>query len=119
MSWSILSTVLVAGALLASPAFAVDREAGPVTPDDRLPPAQKDTPSRPDLSRGAAPGTPEVPATKTIEGKVAAVEHDSGRLVLATDDGLISVMATPDQLAGIEVGDVVQVSLEIDENDTE
>jgi hypothetical protein len=47
----------------------------------------------------------------SIEGTVAAIDHDSGRFVLDTDEGAIDLTTTPDELAGIGVGDFVRVSL--------
>jgi hypothetical protein len=49
--------------------------------------------------------------TGMIEGTVASVERESGRFVLDTNDGPISLVTSPDELTGVEVGDVVQVTL--------
>jgi hypothetical protein len=53
-------------------------------------------------------GTAEDPS---IEGTVVSIDHDSGRFVLDTEEGPIDFTTTPSQLAGVEVGDLVRVSL--------
>ena len=90
-SWRILSTFVLAGALLASPASAGDR------PD------------------GAA--SDEAPQGKIIEGRIASVEPENGRFVLETDAGPISLVTSPDELAGVQVGDVVRVALMTDDSE--
>jgi hypothetical protein len=90
-SWRILATFVLAGALLALPAYAGDQPDG----------AQ----------------TLEAPQGKIIEGKIASVEPENGRFVLETDDGPISLVTSPDELAGVQVGDVVRVSLMIDDGE--
>jgi len=87
-SWKVLSTLILVGALLASPAYAGDRPDG----------AQ----------------TLEAPPEKIIEGRIASVEPENGRFVLDTDDGPISLVTSPEELAGVQVGDVVRVSLVIE-----
>jgi hypothetical protein len=46
----------------------------------------------------------------TVEGEVAAIDHVTGALVLDTDEGLLRLVTSPDELRGLEVGDVVRVS---------
>jgi hypothetical protein len=99
-SWRILSTFVLAGALLASPAYAGDRLDGAQT-----------------LDRSDGAQTLEAPQGKIIEGKVAAVEPENGRFVLDTDDGPISLVTSPEELAGVQVGDVVRVSLMLDDSE--
>jgi hypothetical protein len=53
-------------------------------------------------------------ATSTIEGQVAGIERDTGRLVLDTELGPLSLLTRPEQLAGIEIGDTVRVSFAAD-----
>jgi hypothetical protein len=93
---SVLSAFAVAGALIASPAFAITPSADGVT-DDRSPLMSDETP-RP-------------PAEAVIEGTIAAIERESGRFVLDTHDGPVSLVTSPGELSGVEVGDFVQVSL--------
>jgi hypothetical protein len=81
---SMLARCAVVGALLASPVLALSPAAA------------------------AAGGAP---TSGTIEGTVASVERESGRFVLDTNDGPISLVTSPDELTGVEVGDVVQVTL--------
>jgi hypothetical protein len=59
----------------------------------------------------AADAAVGVPSGGTIEGTVASVERESGRFVLDTNDGPVSLVTSPDELTGVEVGDVVQVTL--------
>jgi hypothetical protein len=113
---NILSTFILAGALMTSPAYAGDRGAGPVIPDDRLPQTQGDTQMNQGMPGESMNGI-EAPAGKSIEGTVAVVERDSGRFVLDTTEGPISLVTTPDELAGVEVGDVVRVSVVMGEGD--
>ena len=95
-SWNILSGLVLTGALMVSPAYADDRPAGVIPLDDPALEAQEPT---------------------SIEGRVAAVEHDSGRFVLDTENGPVGLMTTPDELQGVQVGDVVRVSFLEDESD--
>jgi hypothetical protein len=60
---------------------------------------------------------PESTEGAVIEGQIAAVDHESGRFVLDTDDGPFSLVTSPDELSGIDVGDVVRVSFVRDESD--
>ena len=53
----------------------------------------------------------------TVEGEVAAIDHVTGALVLDTDEGLIRLVANPDELTGLDVGDVVRVSFVDDDSD--
>ena len=122
---SILSTVALAGAL-AGTAYAHSTSPGVATLDDALPMPYGDaliqTESSPDSSmEGGAfdwvASTAETIDRDVVEGQVAAVEHGSGRFVLDTDDGLIGLVTSPDELEGVEVGDVVRVSFLADESD--
>jgi hypothetical protein len=53
-------------------------------------------------------------ASTTIEGQVAGIEHETGRLVLDTELGPFTLTTEPEKLAGIEVGDTVRVSFVAD-----
>jgi hypothetical protein len=86
---SMLATFAVAGTLLASPPLGLSPAAA------------------------AAGGAP---TGGTIEGTIASVEHESGRFVLETTSGPIALVTSPDELAGVEVGDVVEVSLVSDDD---
>jgi hypothetical protein len=46
----------------------------------------------------------------TLEGEVAAIDHVTGAFVLDTDQGLIRLVTSPDELTGLDIGDVVRVS---------
>jgi hypothetical protein len=96
-SWRILSTFVLAGALLASPASAGDRPDGAASVE--------------------APQALEAPQGKIIEGRIASVEPENGRFVLETDAGPISLVTSPDELAGVQVGDVVRVALMTDDSE--
>ena len=45
----------------------------------------------------------------TVEGEIAAIDHATGALVLDTDEGLLRLVTSPDELTGLDVGDVVRV----------
>jgi hypothetical protein len=121
--WSILSTLALAGALGALPTYA--DEASSVY--ERLPLPYGDALTRSDMQDAANScqcvdvvsviSATEVPEEAIIEGQVAAVEHESGRFVLDTDEGLLGLTASPDELTGVEIGDVVRVSFVTDESD--
>lgn len=96
-----LSTFAVAGVLIASVAPAVEA----VCPGDAMA----------DETRVGAPSTAERPV---LEGQVAAVDHESGRLILETDEGFVALEASPDEMDGISIGDVITVSL-LDEDERE
>jgi hypothetical protein len=108
MRWfSGFSTLVFAGALLTSPAYAHDRSARAPVSDPYLALLQ---------SYGeelvVVVGLPATDGLEraSIDGQVAALDHERGRLVLDTDDGLVSVVTSPGELTNIEVGDVVRVS---------
>jgi hypothetical protein len=92
-----LSTIALAGALLATPAYAHDRVLS-------IQDAQNLAVLAEWLAMAQGSGV------LSVEGQVAAVDHDSGRLVLDTDEGLVSVVTSPDELTNIEVGDVIRAS---------
>jgi hypothetical protein len=110
-SWNIALMLILTGALLTPAAYAAPEPgAGPVIVDDRLPAPQTER----GLPGGAQNGR-ETAAPKSVEGTVAAVDHQSGRFVLDTSEGPITLMTTPDELEGVQIGDVVRVSLVLDE----
>ena len=106
---SILSTIVLAGVLLVAPAYASDRST--VTSDDRMPPAQDEMRVPPtEESDGPASGA-ETTEGSLIQGRIAAVEPETGRFVLDTDEGPLSLVTSPSALTGVKVGDVVRVAL--------
>jgi hypothetical protein len=107
---SILSTIVMAAALLIAPAYASDRPTLGTTPDDRMPPAQDEMPVKPEESGEAAPSL-ETTDGSLIQGRIAAVEPETGRFVLDTDEGPLSLVTSPSALVGVKVGDVVRVAL--------
>jgi hypothetical protein len=114
-SWNIAPMLILTGALLTPAAYAAPEPgAGPVIVDDRLPSAPVAPQTDQGLPGGALNGRGTA-APKSVEGTVAAVDHQSGRFVLDTSEGPITLMTTPDELAGVQIGDVVQVSLVQDE----
>jgi hypothetical protein len=94
MKSRILSTIVLLGAVMTSPAYAGDRPA-----------------AAPDLSGGSGSGTVQFPERAIIEGRIAAVGSESGRFVLDTDNGPINLVTTPEALADVKVGDIVRVAL--------
>ena len=63
------------------------------------------------ISPSASPATTD----DIIEGQVARIDHRTGRLVVNTESGPVSVLATLDALADVEVGDPIVVSLALDD----
>jgi hypothetical protein len=114
-SWSTLSMFALAGALLVSPTYAGDGSPGSIPPPDRPGPAYEDTQRPPDVSERPATNAVEGVEPARVEGRVAAIEHESGRFVLETATGPVSLITTPDELAGVEVGDIVRVAIVMDE----
>jgi hypothetical protein len=106
---------VLAGALLVSPAWAVGPSPASISPAERSAPTDEDTQSPPDVSERPATNALEGVEPTSVEGRVAAIEHESGRFVLETERGPLSLVTTPDELAGVEVGDIVRVALVIDE----
>jgi hypothetical protein len=108
-SWSILSTLALASALVASPVLAGEPtgsrssspDEGSMIRDGALQPERRIE-------------TPEIPDGVRIEGLVTAIEHSTGRIVLETADGPLNLTAAPEDLEGIAVGDVVLISLATD-----
>jgi hypothetical protein len=113
-----LSTIALAGVLAAAPAYAYDMSASAGTPYDRLAPPAGDALTRSDMRDASRMCCVDEQAADgaVIEGRVAAVEHESGRLVLDTHDGLVSLVTWPEQVAQVEVGDQVRVSF-VNESD--
>lgn len=105
-SWSIFSTLAAALILTASPGFAGHDRASGTTPGDRTSAPYGGAVTGPELTDPT-----EAASGPSIEGQVAAVEYDSGRLVLDTEDGPIGMRVDPDELRGVEIGDIVRVSL--------
>jgi hypothetical protein len=113
--WSLFATLAVSSALLASPALGI----APSTNSD----ASVD---RPEVTPGGTSRVPDTagtpgaaidgPKSGTLEGRIAALERESGRFVLDTDYGAISLVTSPDELTGVDVGDFVQVSLVSDQD---
>jgi hypothetical protein len=104
--WHMLATFTVAGALTATPALAI-------APSIHSDPT---TGGRADASGGPASAT-EATVGQTIEGRIAAVERQSGRFLLDTDEGPVALVTSPSELSGVQVGDFVQVSLVSDDRE--
>ena len=107
---SILSTIVLAVALLVAPAYASDRSNLATTPDDRMPSTRDQTPVQPGAPGGPATGL-ETTEGPMIQGRIAAVEPETGRFVLDTDEGPLSLVTSPSELVGVQIGDVVRVAL--------
>jgi hypothetical protein len=105
----ILPALAVAGLLPAAPARAAEVPAGGSAADTS--PVTRPASGPSDRATSPMTAATETPESPTIEGTIAAIDHDSGRFVLDTDDGPVTLRSTPDQLAGVAVGDVVRVSL--------
>ena len=113
-SWSMLSTIALVGVLTAAPVYANDSSVKAERPYDRLPFPYGDALTQSDLQDAArmccAPAQSAMTSEAIIEGKVATVDHDNGRLVLETNEGLVSLTTWPDEVANLDVGDLVRVS---------
>jgi len=125
-SWSILSAFALAGFVAASPALAHDRSLGTSAVDESTMPyasalIRSDAQDVGDdcqcvLDRSEM-STPAPTAGASIEGQIAALEPESGRFVLDTDDGLIALTTDPEELRDVSIGDVVRVSFLPDEGE--
>jgi hypothetical protein len=102
----ILSVLAVVALLPAAPALAQDERNNASLGDES--PITRESPISPGIGEGPLTSTAEDPS---IEGTVASIDHDSGRFVLDTAEGPIDLTTTPSELAGVEVGDFVRVSL--------
>ena len=89
-----LAAVALLGAV-AAPAAAHD------------PARSTDTDRRPPVA--AVPDDAHVEPGHRLEGQVFAVDADLGRMLLATDAGMIALLADPAELAGVRVGDTIEV----------
>jgi hypothetical protein len=56
-------------------------------------------------------GPVEATEGPSFEGTVAAVDYQSGQLILRTDDGLVNLTAAPEDIEDVNVGDVIRVAL--------
>jgi hypothetical protein len=92
-SRSVCSAIALGAMLASASAYAADSPATSSAPQDRT-----------KFPFG------EAVSDRVIEGKVAAVDRTSGRLVLRTADGLVNLRTWPDQIRNLEVGDQVRVS---------
>src|SRR5947207_1602165 len=117
-SWSMLSTIAIVGVLTAASVYANDVSVKAERPYDRLSFPYGDALTQSDLQDAApmccAPAQPAMTSGPIIEGKVATVDYDSGWLVLDTNDGLVSLTTWPDEVANVDVGDLVRVSFVAD-----
>ena len=120
-SWSTLSTIALVGVLTAAPAYANDSSVKSERPYDRLPFPYGDALTQSDLQDAArmccAPARSAMTSEAIIEGKVATVDHDSGWLVLDTNDGFVSLTTWPSEVVNVDVGDLVRVSFVTDDSD--
>ena len=120
-SRNMLSTIALAGVLTAAPAYALDAPVTAQRPDDRSVFPYGDALTQSDQRDAArmccAPEQSGMTTAAIIEGKVAAVDHDSGRLVLDTDGGFVDLVTWPTEVADIDVGDLVRVSFVTDTSD--
>jgi hypothetical protein len=104
---AILSTLALTGVLVSSAWAGSPPVAGS---DDLSRSPGVDSLVRPEPMKGDTRNQ----ASTTIEGRVAGIEHDTGRLVLDTELGPFTLTTEPEDLAGIEVGDTVRVSFVAD-----
>jgi hypothetical protein len=74
-----------------------------------------DRPERP-APQSMPDGQPEIPNGAVI-GQVLAVDPDNGAVLLATEEGVLALQGSPEDVAELEVGDVIAVQLEEDEEE--
>jgi hypothetical protein len=79
--------------------------------------AQHGAPGEPERDRGVV--LDERPTPHRVEGKVVALDVKSGRVLLATDAGMLAVQADPQDIADLKVGDTIEVVMVEDEFDVE
>ena len=66
---------------------------------------------------GLTPGTPVVPEPGEAQGaerfmaRVLAAEPEQGRLVVATERGMLQLFASPEDVAALKVGDMIEIVL--------
>jgi hypothetical protein len=104
---TIFSTLVLTGVLVSSAWAGSPPVAGS---DDLSRSPRVDSVVRPEPMQGDTLDQ----ASSTIEGRVAGIEHDTGRLVLDTELGPFTLTTEPERLTGIEVGDIVRVSFVAD-----
>lgn len=85
-------------------------------------PADADHAARLEAEKPGAPeGTAEPDAgqpPERITGRVLAVDAERGELLLATDAGMLELRGNPEDLVGVEVGDLIEVVMLEDSEDT-
>ena len=85
------------------------------------PTSASDRPQAPNFNpRFAIPAIPDdaqVAPSDRLEGQVLALDVGEGRMLVATDIGLIAVRAKPADLAQINVGDIIEVVMMVSEPD--
>ncbi|HXG15703.1 MAG TPA: hypothetical protein VNK50_05605 [Calidithermus sp.] len=91
------TTATTAMVLLAAAALAGPAAAGPGAPGTDRP------------GRDAVSDTAPIPGR--VEGTVLALDVETGRLLLATDAGVLALQADPEDIARLRVGDVIEVVL--------
>lgn len=118
-----LGILAVASMLLTSPAWA-EHMNGASVPDD-TPSARigdnggsisDDSAALPRDAWGGERGdrigaAPRDPAESVFEGRVAAIDRESGTLLLSTDAGLLRLQAAPEDVQHLRVGDLIEVAL--------
>lgn len=110
---SILSALILTGTLAASSASAQpDSDSMLISSGDQSTASEM---TQAEAQRGDVADRPISPADSiegaVLEGTVAAVDYETGQLVLDTDDGLIGFTGDPWDLADVHVGDVIRVAL--------
>lgn len=95
--------------LLAALGVAAVLAAGPASACEAEHPASG---ARHQAETLTTPTNPESPVAGAVfEGQVAAVDRETGRLLVDTDFGLLHLRAEPAELEGVEEGDVIEVAL--------
>jgi len=103
MTWRALVAIALLGAV-ASPASAVS------------PPAMKRTITHDGDRITAMPVNEGTVAPDRVVGKVLAIDPQHGSFLLGTDAGMIALRADPEDLAGLHVGQTLEVEVVDDES---
>ncbi len=103
MTTALLALLMALG--LAGQAIA-EHESG--TPSPSMSPSMR-MPERPDTDENPSVAVPDQPTGRRMMAQVLAIDPEGGRLLLGTDEGMIALRATPEQLAQLKPGDVIAV----------
>jgi hypothetical protein len=102
---NVSALAMVGMAVVAGSAFAADPSATPGTAAPAGPPQQ------PQAQQPQQPQGQSLPKSDPdrIVGKVVQLDRQQGQVAVATDEGVIVVQASPQQLETVNIGDLVSI----------